>query len=62
MEGESSTVTMTTSVSPNSSCAISRYSTASTESAYLSVLYFNARSIIPKLDELRALIEIHAHP
>ena len=59
MEGESSTVSMTTSVSPNSSCAISRYSTASTESAYLSVLYFNARSIIPKLDELRALIEIH---
>ena len=23
------------------------------------MLYFNARSIIPKLDELRALIEIH---
>ena len=38
----SSTVAITTSVSPNSSCTISRYSDVTTESAYLSVLYFNS--------------------
>ena len=31
------------------------------ESACLPILYYNARSIIPKFDELCALVEIHSH-
>ena len=57
MEGENCTVAITTSVSPNSSYAATSYSAGTT--GYLSVLYFNARSIIPKLDELHALIGKH---
>ena len=57
MEGENCTVAITTSLSPKSSYAASSYSAGTT--GYLSVLYFNARSIIPKLDELHALIGKH---
>ena len=59
MESENSTVAITTSVSPSSSYVASSYSTGTTESGYLSVLYFNARSIISKLDEVRSLTEMH---
>ena len=57
MESENSTIAITTPVSPSSPYAASRYSADTT--GYLSVLYFNARSIFPKHDEQRALIEIH---
>ena len=51
---------ISTSTLSVSNPTITTCSSTATESAYMPILYYNARSIIPKFDELCALVEIHS--